>query len=166
MSETLGAERQWRKIAVQVTQSVNKSETERRKKMSEKRLPKEQSTPLDSFDTRRLESKGSRKKAHRVSQRRELIVVTLGAVAAITGLGGVLASNPPGWMTSLDTTAQETSVSETPAAAEALPDDETSAPVQETPSAQPASSQAPVQEAAPSFSTTSQAPAATKSRGS
>jgi len=134
--------------------------------LTEKRLPKEQSTSLDGFETRRFESKASRKKAHRVSQRRELVVVTLGAVAAITGLGGVLASNPPGWATSLDTTAQETSVSETPAAAEALPDDEASAPVQETPSAQPASSQAPVQEAAPSFSTTSQAPAAAKSRGS
>jgi len=134
--------------------------------MTEKRMPKEQSTPLDGFETGRFESKGSRKKAYRVSQRRELIVVTLGAVAAITGLGGVLASNPPGWATSLDTTAQETSVSDTPAAAESLPDDEASAPVQETPSAQPASSQAPVQEAAPSFSTTSQAPAAAKSRGS
>ena len=134
--------------------------------MTEKRMPKEQSAPLDGFETGRFESKGSRKKAHRVSQRRELIVVTLGAVAAITGLGGVLASNSPGWATSLDTTAQETSVSDTPAAAESLPDDEASAPVQETPSAQPASSQAPVQEAAPSFSTKTQAPAATKSRGS
>jgi hypothetical protein len=153
-------------IAAQENQSVNKSGTEVEEMMTEKRMPKEQSTPLDGFETGRFESKGSRKKAHRVSQRRELIVVTLGAVAAITGLGGVLASNPPGWATSLDTTAQETSVSDTPAAAESLPDDEASAPVQETPSAQPASSQAPVQEAAPSFSTTSQAPAATKSRGS
>jgi hypothetical protein len=134
--------------------------------MSEKRLPKEQSTPLDSFKTRPLESKSPRKKAHRVSQRRELIVVTLGAVAAITGLGGVLAPSPPSWATSLNTPAQATSISETPAAAESLPDDEASAPVQETPSAQPASSQAPVQEAAPSFSTTSQAPSAAKSRGS
>jgi hypothetical protein len=134
--------------------------------MTEKRMPKEQSTPLDGFETGRFESKASRKKTHRVSQRRELIVVTLGAVAAITGLGGVLASNSPGWATSLDTTAQETSVSDTPAAAESLPDDEASAPVQETPSAQSASSQAPVQEAAPSFSTKTQAPAATKSRGS
>ena len=134
--------------------------------MTEKRLPKEQSTSLDSFETGRFESKASRKKTHRVSQRRELIVVTLGAVAAITGLGGVLASSPPGWATSMDTPAQETSVSDTPAAAQALPDDEASAPVQETPSAQRASSQAPVQEAAPSFSTTSQGPAAAKSRGS
>ena len=134
--------------------------------MTEKRLPKEQSTPLDSFKTRRFESKGPRKKAHRVSQRRELIVVTLGAVAAITGLSGILASSPPGWATSLDTTPQETSVSETPTAAESLPDNEASAPEQETPSAQPASSQAPVQEPAPSFSTTSQALAAAKSRGS
>lgn len=134
--------------------------------MTKKRLPKEQSTPLEGFETGRFESKGSRKKAHRVSQRRELIVVTLGAVAAITGLGGVLASNPPGWATSLDTIAQETSFSETPAAAESLPDDETSAAVQETPSAQDASLQAPVQEAAPSFSTTSQASATAKSRGS
>src|SRR3954447_2608967 len=92
--------------------------------MSEKRLPKEQSTPLDSFETGRLESKGPRKKAQHVSQRRELIVVTLGAVAAITGLSGILTSSPPGWATSLDTTAQETSVSEAPAAAASLPDDE------------------------------------------
>ena len=134
--------------------------------MTEKRMPKEQSTPLDGFETGRSESTGSRKKARCVSQRRELIVVTLGAVAAITGLGGILASNPPGWATSLDTPAQETTVTETAAAAESLPDDEASAPVQETPSAQPASSQAPVQEAAPSFSTTSQAPSAAKSRGS
>ncbi len=134
--------------------------------MTKKRLPKEQSTPLDNFETGRSGSKGSKKKARRVSQRRELVVVTLGAVAAITGLGGVLASNPPGWATSLDTPAQETAISETPAAAESLPDDEASAALQETPSAQPASLQAPVQEAAPSFSTTSQAPAAAKSRGS
>ena len=34
-------------------------------------------------------------KARRVSQRKELAVVTLGAVAAITGVGGLLAASPP-----------------------------------------------------------------------
>jgi hypothetical protein len=34
-------------------------------------------------------------KAPRVSQRKELAVVTLGAVAAITGVGGLLAASPP-----------------------------------------------------------------------
>ena len=42
---------------------------------------------------------GVRRKTGRVSQRRELAAVTLGAVAAITGLGGILAANPPSWAT-------------------------------------------------------------------
>lgn len=40
---------------------------------------------------------GPGEKVRRVSQRRELAVVTLGMVASIAGLGGVLAANPPGW---------------------------------------------------------------------
>jgi len=35
-----------------------------------------------------------KKKPRRVSQRRELAIVTLGAVAAISGLGGFLAARP------------------------------------------------------------------------
>lgn len=131
--------------------------------MTEKRLPKKQSARLENFETGRSESEGSKKKARRVSQRRELVVVTLGAVAAITGLGGVLAANPPSWAASSDTTALEISATE-PSPAEPTPTSE--APVQENPSAQPVPSQAPVQEAPPTYSPPSQAPAAAKSRGS
>ncbi|MGI9050954.1 MAG: hypothetical protein ACR2GU_16530 [Rubrobacteraceae bacterium] len=45
-------------------------------------------------------SRAGRKKIRRVSQRKELAVVTLGAVASITGIGGFLAANPPGWAVS------------------------------------------------------------------
>jgi len=133
--------------------------------MTEKRLPKEQNAPLENFETGRSGSKGSKKKARRVSQRRELVVVTLGAVAAITGLGGVLAANPPGWATSSDTTAPETSATE-PSPAESAPTSQAPAPVQENPSARPVPSQAPVQEAPPAYSPQSRASAAAKSRGS
>jgi hypothetical protein len=36
-------------------------------------------------------------KARRVSQRKELVVVTLGVVAAIFGVGGLMAANSPSW---------------------------------------------------------------------
>jgi hypothetical protein len=39
--------------------------------------------------------KTATRKARRVSQRKELAVVTLGTVAAITGVGGLLAASPP-----------------------------------------------------------------------
>ena len=39
--------------------------------------------------------KTATRKARRVSQRKELAIVTLGAVAAITGVGGLLAASPP-----------------------------------------------------------------------
>jgi hypothetical protein len=45
-------------------------------------------------------------KVRRVSQRKELAVVTLGAVAAITGVGGLLAASPPSGAT--DDTAYQT----------------------------------------------------------
>jgi hypothetical protein len=38
-----------------------------------------------------------RPKARRVSQRKELVVVTLGMVAAISGVGGLMAANSPSW---------------------------------------------------------------------
>lgn len=43
----------------------------------------------------RSSPKTATRKARRVSQRKELAVVTLGAVAAITGVGGLLAASPP-----------------------------------------------------------------------
>ncbi len=133
--------------------------------MTEKRLPKEHSTPLENFETGRSGSEGSRKKARRVSQRRELVVVTLSAVAAITGLGGVPAANPLGWAVPLDNTALETSATQ-PSPAESTPRSEVPAPVQENPSVRPVPSQAPVQEAPPAYSPPSQAPPAAKSQGS
>jgi hypothetical protein len=42
---------------------------------------------------------GPGKQIRRVSQRKELDVVTLGMVAAISGVGGLLAANPPSWAT-------------------------------------------------------------------
>lgn len=52
-----------------------------------------------------------RPKARRVSQRKELAVVTLGMVAAISGVGGLLAANPPSWAATPEpaaVTAQQT----------------------------------------------------------
>ena len=50
---------------------------------------------------RRVEGEGisrpGKPKARRVSPRKELAVVTLGMVAAISGIGGLLAANPPSW---------------------------------------------------------------------
>ncbi|QIN78202.1 hypothetical protein GBA65_06405 [Rubrobacter marinus] len=48
---------------------------------------------------RRVEGEGpsGKPKARRVSPRKELAVVTLGMVAAISGVGGLLAANPPSW---------------------------------------------------------------------
>ena len=46
------------------------------------------------------------RKARRVSQRKELAIVTLGAVAAITGVGGLLAASPPSGVS--DDTAYQT----------------------------------------------------------
>ncbi|HEX2729104.1 MAG TPA: hypothetical protein VHM16_05070 [Rubrobacteraceae bacterium] len=73
--------------------------------MTGKISPEDQSPHPEGFQTARSERGGGRKKSGRVSQRRELAIVTLGAVAAMTGLGGVLAANPPSWATS-ETSAQ------------------------------------------------------------
>jgi hypothetical protein len=54
-----------------------------------------QNSRLESFETGSPKSKGSKKKGRRVSQRKELAVVTLGAVAAIAGISGFLAASPP-----------------------------------------------------------------------
>src|ERR687889_547929 len=43
------------------------------------------------------ERQGVDKKVRRVSHRKEFAVVTLGMVAAISGVGGLLATNPPSW---------------------------------------------------------------------
>ena len=68
---------------------------------------KKESSRLRDFETglSRRRDTGDRepKKARRVSQRRELAVVTLGAVASIAGLGGFLAANPPSWATTPET---------------------------------------------------------------
>src|SRR5215210_5439503 len=74
--------------------------------------PKDQNPRLHDLETGRsrrrdLRDRGA-KKARRVSQRRELVVVTLGAVTSIAGLGGFLAANPPGWVTTPQNTAPET----------------------------------------------------------
>ena len=65
--------------------------------MTERRSPDDQRPLPGGFETGNPRKKGSGKKTRRVSQRRELAIVTLGVVASITGLGGVLAANPPGW---------------------------------------------------------------------
>jgi len=68
--------------------------------MTEKTPPDNQRPLPEGFQTTSAERRGIRKKTGRVSQRRELAIVTLGAVAAITGFGGVLAANPPSWAAS------------------------------------------------------------------
>ncbi|HEX6710222.1 MAG TPA: hypothetical protein VF068_07795 [Rubrobacter sp.] len=58
---------------------------------------------------------GVEKKVLRVSHRKELAVVTLGMVAAISGVGGFLAENPPSWATGVEsaTTTQQTAQQQT-----------------------------------------------------
>lgn len=80
------------------------------------RSPDNQRPLQESFETGRSRRDGTGKKVRRVSQRRELAIVTLGVVASITGLGGVLAANPPSWAVSEanaqpDATTQEADVS-------------------------------------------------------
>ena len=73
---------------------------------------KNENPSLRAFETGRLERRDVRdkgaKKAQRVSQPRELAVVTLGAVASIAGLGGLLAANPPSWATTPENATRET----------------------------------------------------------
>lgn len=122
----------------------------------------------------RSESKGPKKKSRRVSQRRELAVVTLGAVATITGLGGLLAANPPSWATDTQAAAPAESVlvdqadppprndergRRGPDVASVQADVEPAPTREDTP-------QAPVEQAQPVYSAPSPASAATRSRGS
>jgi hypothetical protein len=54
-----------------------------------------------------------RPKARRVSLRKELVVVTLGVVAAISGVGGLMAANSPSWASTGEpaaATVQQTAV--------------------------------------------------------
>lgn len=116
----------------------------------------------------------------RVSHRRELAVVTLAAVASISGVGGLLAVNPPA-----SQSAQPAGAREQPAlAAPARPDDQTDGLLPtssnggyrgddeyyeddegEQAAVQPAST-LPTRKAAPSWSAPSQAPASAVSQGS
>ena len=159
--------------------------------------PKNQNPRPQDFETGRSQRRGPRdkgpKKAQRVSQRRELAVVTLGAVAAIAGLGGFLAANPPSWATTPEAASpkvaataeadpngaargdegarqREADVGSNPAGVELAPirsQEETSEPPLEQASpAPPALPQAPIEEAPPAWSASSQAPAAAESRGS
>ena len=155
-----------------------------------KKHPKDQNPRLHGFETgrsrRRNPAGKGPKKAGRVSQRRELAVVTLGAVAAITGLGGFLAANPLNWATTSENAAPETvAVAEADpggtAPGDEVPQPREPAPIQvqeeapEMPAEQappgpppgpPVSSQATVENAPPAWSAPAQAPAATESRGS
>ena len=64
---------------------------------------------LTQPNRRRAEGEGppgsGKPKARRVSPRKELAVVTLGMVAAISGVGGLLAANPPSWATTAEPAA-------------------------------------------------------------
>ncbi len=142
-------------------------------------ISKNQKSRLESFETGRSKSKGSKKKVRRVSQRREMAIVTLGMVASITGLGGLLAASPPPFLVAQEEMAVQSSGEaqantvdatqedwSTPAPVQ---DDQVSArPVQEPRREQPAV-MPPEEPSAPSppswSSSASQAPA-TKSRGS
>ena len=123
---------------------------------------------LGSFETGGKGAGPEKKKGRRVSPRRELAVVTLGAVAAITGLGGFLAANPPSWALAPETATQETaSEAATPAEpaegtwqseadADSTPTGVESTPVQEEWAEAPP----------PAWSAPPREPAATESRGS
>ena len=145
--------------------------------------PKDQNPRLHDLETGRSRRRDPRdrgaKKARRVSQRRELVVVTLGAVASIAGLGGFLAANSPGWVTTPQNTAPETVATlELEPDGEAPGDEGTQpapmrrqeefsgSPTEQDPPAPPASSQGPAEEEPPAWSAPSGAPAATESRGS
>jgi hypothetical protein len=70
-------------------------------------------------------TKTGKAKSRRVSQRRELAVVTLGMVASIAGLGGPLAADPP-------SAAQETVQASAEALSNTAAPVDSSVPVQET----------------------------------
>ena len=136
----------------------------------------------------KADPKTGRPKTRRVSQRKELAVVTLGAVAAIAGVGGLLAASPPSGIASETVSAgNETTVvqpdpsssgkasetveaeSEPSSGAESARGDDGGAPEREGPGAQVAPQ--PVVEGsapAPTWSAPSpqQDPATAMSRGS
>ncbi len=66
---------------------------------------------LDSLETGRSNKRSARSKGaeqnRRVSQQRELAVVTLGTVASTARLGDLLAGDPPSWATVSETSALE-----------------------------------------------------------
>jgi hypothetical protein len=159
--------------------------------------PNDQNPRLHGFETGRSQRRDPRdrgaKKAWRVSQRRELVVVMLGAVASIAGLGGFLAANPPSWATTPQNTAPEivattelepdgaapgdegtqprgAGADSNPASVELAPigrqEEFSGPPTEQAPPAPPASAQVPAEEEAPAWSAPSSAPAAAKSRGS
>ena len=133
-------------------------------------------------------------KSRRVSQHKELAVVTLGMVAVITGVGGLLAASPPLGLASegapdtgnettalvqpdprpSDSRSSETADVESSTSAIGEPgplrrDDEASERGVQATQAAPPPVQQPVQEESaqmPSRSSSSQAPAHAKSRGS
>jgi cytoskeletal protein RodZ len=112
--------------------------------------------------------KTATRKARRVSQRKELAIVTLGAVAAITGVGGLLDANPPSGA-SVDT-AYQTSTFGEPEPAQSNGETPSEATTTES---EPATEQKqePVQQEpapAPSWSApaSQQEPPAAESRGS
>ena len=117
--------------------------------------------------------KTATRKARRVSQRKELAIVTLGAVAAITGVGGLLAASPPSGAT-VDTAYQTSTFSE-PEPAQSngeTPSEATTTTESEPPTEQKQEPvQQPVQQEpapAPSWSApaSQQEPPAAESRGS
>lgn len=116
--------------------------------------------------------KTATRKARRVSQRKELAIVTLGAVAAITGVGGLLAASPPSGA-SVDTAYQTATFGEPePAQSNGEIPSEATAPESEPPTEQKQEPvQQPVQQEpapAPSWSApaSQQEPPAAESRGS
>jgi len=159
--------------------------------------PKDQNPHLHDLETGRsqrrdLKDRGA-KKAQRVSQRRELVVVTLGAVASIAGLDGFLAANPPSWITTSQNAApepvatlelepdgatpgdertqpREAGAGSNPTGVEPAPirrqEEFSGIPTEQASPAPPDSSQGPAEAESPAWSAPSGAPAAAESRGS
>lgn len=126
-----------------------------------------QNPHLESFETGNPESKGSKKKVRRVSPRKELAVVTISAVAAITGVGGFLSASPPS--EAVTSAGYETAASTTPEPSQIenkAPEHNESTPPEETPGT---GQERARQESAPAPSwspSPPRGPAAAESRGS
>lgn len=121
-------------------------------------------------------SKSKRPGSRRVSHRRELAIVTLGMVASITSLSGILAANPPSFVNTQEVAATSSVGAPTDAVSDATWDGRT-APAPDT--TEQVSPPPPMQEPhtggsaeaspeeTPSWSSShEEAPAAAKSRGS